>query len=245
MEYQDYINQKKDLYSILIQFFDCENENTDVYFEDLINIIISQKIQEKYSELKLLVNLIISIFDYHNRSNNFISKIKKLIHYLKDSIIKIFSNYEVFEFVKDNKFLLLIFIKDNIIHIDSNIIESFRVNDKYLLYFYPEIKDKIDAEELEQIEEDLNKYYPEILDDFENIRECGENELYICSLIRNDSVEEFIIYMNKTNLPVSTIIKTSLFETNIFLMNVEVSLIRYAAFFGSIQIFQYLTFNNV
>ena len=38
----------------------------------------------------------------------------------------------------------------------------------------------------------------------------------------------------------------SIFETNLFLLkNVETSLIEYAAFFGSIQIFQFLRLNNV
>ena len=44
MDYQEYINQKKELYSNVIQFFECEKEDADTSFEDLINIIISQKI---------------------------------------------------------------------------------------------------------------------------------------------------------------------------------------------------------
>ena len=41
-------------------------------------------------------------------------------------------------------------------------------------------------------------------------------------------------------------INPSIFETNSFLLkNQEVSLIEYAAFFGSVQIFQYLKINNV
>ena len=87
----------------------------------------------------------------------------------------------------------------------------------------------------------------EIYQNFEEKRKIGENESYIAELIRNDSIEEFIIYINKTNLNISTFkIKHSIFETNAFLIeNGEQTLIEYAAFYGSIQIFQYLKMNNV
>ena len=84
------------------------------------------------------------------------------------------------------------------------------------------------------------------MDDFEIQRRKGENDEYICELIRNDSIELFVQYVNKTNLSLSnTIINPSIFETNNFLIKNKPTLIEYAAFYGSIQIFQYLKFNNV
>ena len=65
-------------------------------------------------------------------------------------------------------------------------------------------------------------------------------------MIRNDSLEYFIAFINRNNISLSTKIKTSIYETNPFLIkNIEQSLIEYAAFFGSIQIFQYLLMNNI
>ena len=75
----------------------------------------------------------------------------------------------------------------------------------------------------------------------------GENDNYICSLIRDDSIKEFVSYTSRSGISLSsTLIKNSIFETNSFLLeNEKISLIEYSAFFGSIQIFQYLKMNNV
>ena len=80
----------------------------------------------------------------------------------------------------------------------------------------------------------------------EKFTECrikGQNASYICELIRQDSVEEFITYVNKNNISLSSVINESIFETNSFLINKNPQLIEYAAFFGSIQIFQYIKIN--
>ena len=64
-------------------------------------------------------------------------------------------------------------------------------------------------------------------------------------MIREDSVEDFIIYINKSNISLQYKINRSIFETNsLLLKSSEVTLIEYAAFYGSLQIFQYLKFNN-
>lgn len=77
-------------------------------------------------------------------------------------------------------------------------------------------------------------------------REKGENDSYICKHIRDDSVQEFIGYINRFNIPLSSTIKSSIYETNkLFDTDENLSLIDYAAFHGSIQIFRYLRMNNV
>ena len=64
-------------------------------------------------------------------------------------------------------------------------------------------------------------------------------------MIRQDSVEEFIKYVNQKNFLLTSKVNRSIFETNTFLIENEPTLIEYAFFFGSIQIFQYLKTNNV
>lgn len=77
-------------------------------------------------------------------------------------------------------------------------------------------------------------------------RKIGQNNDYLCQLIRNDSVVEFISYTNKKNLSYENQINHSIYETNQFLLkNKKTTFIEYAAFFGSIQIFQYLQNNGV
>ena len=77
-------------------------------------------------------------------------------------------------------------------------------------------------------------------DEFEKLMKIGENENEICQLIRNDSLDEFISFVEKNNLSLTMHIKPSIFETNAFLLKREPSLIQYSAFFGSFHIFNYL-----
>ena len=87
---------------------------------------------------------------------------------------------------------------------------------------------------------------PNFFTNYEEKREEGENDSYICSLIRQDSAIEFISHVNRNNISPSSLITPSIFETNPFLIDngKEISLIEYSAFFGSIQIFQYLLMNK-
>lgn len=65
-------------------------------------------------------------------------------------------------------------------------------------------------------------------------------------IIRQDMIEEFIIYVNKTNYQFDSAINESIYETNYFLSkNKKTTLIEYSAFFGSTQIFKYLYLNGV
>ena len=73
----------------------------------------------------------------------------------------------------------------------------------------------------------------------------GENELDYCKIIRNDSIGDFITYVKRSGMSLKTKIKTSIYETNPYLLSKNPSLIEYTAFFGSIQIFRYLYKNNV
>lgn len=81
-------------------------------------------------------------------------------------------------------------------------------------------------------------------------RTIGENDNYIFELIRNDAINEFISYVKQTNFPLMSKIIPSIFETNLLFLkkdkdifNIgkdEITLLEYAAFLGSIQIFKYL-----
>ena len=65
-------------------------------------------------------------------------------------------------------------------------------------------------------------------------------------MIRNDLIEEFAIYVSKVNLKLSAAtVKMSIFETNNFLLKNKPTLIEYATFYGSFQIFKFLQLNNV
>lgn len=60
--------------------------------------------------------------------------------------------------------------------------------------------------------------YEENLQQFKEKCLIGENDSYLCSLIRQDSVIEFIQYITKNNININSSVKHSIFETNIFLI---------------------------
>lgn len=89
----------------------------------------------------------------------------------------------------------------------------------------------------------------EIDEDFYEKRRKGENDGYLCELIRSDKIKEFITFVNQTNLSLESYIKESIFETNQFLIdefntklneNKGINLIEYASFYGSFKIMQFL-----
>lgn len=64
---------------------------------------------------------------------------------------------------------------------------------------------------LQNVEEEINQ---DILDNFDEKRRVGENESEICQIIRKNSLEMFISYVNRTNYSISNRIQPSIFETN-------------------------------
>lgn len=148
---------------------------------------------------------------------------------------------------------MLLFIENQVLDINEDIIKQIFYRSQLTStkhkcgflyrsnYFYPEIKNFLDNQERENIEKEISKF-----NDFDKLRKLGENESYICELIRNDSVVEFISYVNQTNISLqNSKIKPSFFETNSLLMKKTTTLIEYATFYGSIQIIKYLKNNGV
>ena len=152
--------------------------------------------------------------------------------------------------------MLLFLVKEKIIIFNEEIFELIATNVKYIErkyphYFQPEIKpfmtkEWISKQKYYYIKDMIKDLKEELPEDFEENREKGENESYICQLIRDDLVKEFIVYVNQNNYPLDSRIKRTIYETNYYI-NKEYfrSLLNYALFFGSIQIIQYLISNGI
>ena len=245
MKILEYIESKKELYDLLMQFIDNKDEIVEDYlFQDFIDTLEKQKILHDQEELSMLLHLISKLSKSHCRYFNFFEKIGKIFTEIKDNIQKNFSNFEIFNFFKKDKRILLFLFENDMISVDKSIY-NFILNENsakcsfFCHFFYIEIE-KFKKEKLFELDES-------IVNNFEEKRQKGENDSYICSLIRDDLINEFIFYINRINLPLSSKIEDSIFETNSFLLKNkgQTTLIEYAAFFGSIQIFQYLRLNNV
>ncbi|KAK8897605.1 hypothetical protein M9Y10_015566 [Tritrichomonas musculus] len=243
MEIEEYIHQQKELYFLILTLIEdpCDDENN---FENYINFHKSQDFIKDHEEFKHELLLISNISRNHHRNPSFFNKIFKILDYLFKDNKGTITNHELFNIFKRNKPILLYLIENKIILLDDIIIRYIKfsyeaIESDLFQFFLPEIKkyEEENENKTQKIEDNIN---------FEDNRKIGENDSYISTLIRNDSVEEFITYVNKINLPLSdTKIAKSIFETNPLLIENDTTLIEYAAFFGSIQIFQYLRLNGV
>ena len=262
MDIQIHILQKKELYEVFLAFID-DDFNSDI-FNKLIKAIKSQKIPEDIEELCGFLQLIAKIEKNHHRDAQFFIKIEKILLYFEENIKLNLSSTEIFQIFKKSKRILLFLFKKQIIKINKFILNEIKTNcveleinkqvdltnlinnSNYQCYFYPEIKMHIKEEECKIIEDKLHSQIgPNFLNDFDEKREIGENDSYICQLIRQDFVEDFISYINRRNISLLSKIPNSIFETNRLFLKKNPTLIEYAAFYGSIQIFQYLQFNKV
>ena len=239
-----YLTLMKDIQNDLLQFLE-DDENNEENFQNLYNICTNQKINENLHMLKSILHLITKITNGHHRNSLFYNKIDQVLAIFKDDIKKYFTNSEIFNIFRNNKRILLFLIEEKIMNINACIAKKISLSSKYIKgdymeYFSPELQ-------IYKIESwfkgfDLNAKLPEY---FYEKRKAGENDNKICELIREDLIEEFIIFVNKNNYPLNSVIQKCTYETNSILVRKKVTLIEYSAFFGSIQIFRYLMLNNV
>ena len=247
-EFEKYINEKKELYDNLILFLDNVEEN-EKDFENLI-----QKINQQYDDGKESFQdfflLLKNIANNHYLNENIWQKLFKVINNHKDQIKQTLSNSEVFNIFESNKIILLFLFENKILTVDDEIYNELiskieKNGNRYCHFFYPEIKEFVGDEKSKNIENELLSINSNIFDCFNEKRHEGQNDSYICNLIRHDSVKEFVSYVTQANIPLNSEVKKSIFETNLFLIeNKNTTLIEYAAFFGSIQIFQFIKMNS-
>ena len=98
---------------------------------------------------------------------------------------------------------------------------------KYLQYFSPEVKPFIANERFQKnniddnIIQEITEQKPET---FDIQREIGENDSFICKLIRDDSINDFISYVNSKNIPLDYKINARIIEESNFLIKKEIRL---------------------
>ena len=230
-----YMTKLMQIHELFLNYLENNDQNN---FD--INYLEEMNIKEDKHKMKVLLYMISKISQNHHRNPNFIAKIENILRIFKKDIKKIFTNLEIFLIFKKNIRILLFLFQEQIIIPDKTMGIHNR-NYNFYKYFFIEFKQFLKKDFLNQIA----SKYPNIKD-FDEKRKKGENHHFICELIRNDSIEDFISFVNKNNLSLSSNIEQSIFETNSFLIKKdEVSLIEYSAFYGSIQIFRYLMMNNV
>ena len=235
----------------LLDYLDVES-NIEEKYQNIKNDFIDMKIQDDKYKLKLFLYLLAQISNYHYRCANFFDKIEKIILYFKGEIKKYYSNSELFHIFNKSKRILLFLFEENLIIFNESIAKTFFTEEyfdaNYLQYFLPEIKPYIN--EKWALKYAYNEKYSNILKEetptnfYEN-RKISENDELICKIIRKDLIEDFIIYVNKNQYSLNSTINPSIYETNLFLTAKKIiKLVDYTVFYGSNQIFNYLTKNG-
>ena len=238
-EFHIFMQNMNEFNQLILDILDKENDfeesfqNLNKYFED-------HKIFQDKDQMKIILHAISSISDNHHRGPDHFCKIERILKILSNSFKNFFSNIEIFEIFKENKRILLFLFEEKIITSDENIFNLIST-DKYIdrnynNFFLPEFSTFYD-------EEYLTKYgnnYKSI--EFQEKRKIGENDNEICSIIRNDLIDEFIKKVENERVYLG--LKESIFETNPLLYNKKVGYLEYSAFYGSIKIFKNLLTNE-
>ncbi|KAK8844304.1 hypothetical protein M9Y10_024516 [Tritrichomonas musculus] len=245
-EMQKYIEEQKQIYNCLMAFLENSEDNAED-FQKLVSTVKLYNHEKDREKFEQSLRLITDVANYYSNSSAFYEKIFHILSIFKEQINQTFTNIEIFKIFQSNKKILLFLYVEQIITIDYKVFnEIVQINEpngcRYCHFFYPEIKSLsfYGKEKIQQIEEELFQSDSKSYENFFNKRHEGENESYICSLIRNDSIHEFVYYVTSFNIPLDKKIEASLFETNLYLIENSCSLIEYSAFFGSIKIFLYL-----
>lgn len=247
METRKFINQKKRFYNLLIKFLESVSLD-DKDYQKIINFIDNQKIVKNRTNLQELLRLIAKISENHHRHIIFFNKIEHILLYIKFDIKQSFINSEIFHIFKNDKRILCFLFENKILKCDfalANLIlkRSNKIGQHYCLYFFQEIHPFIDEEDKARIESSIDS---RIVLNYDKKRLIGENDFQIAQQIRNDLLKDFTNNISKSNLSLKSKIVSSIFETNSFLLKrEETTFIEYAAFFGSMQIFNYLRSNGV
>ena len=180
MEINIYLNKMRDIQKYFLDYLDDQSsshfdfQNFSLFFEDLED-------EERNDILNELLHIISEISCNHHRTANFFDKIEEILKHFSNEIKRTFSNYEIYDIFQKNYRVLLFLFKENIIQFDK--IANLIYDD---FFFYEKLS------YLNQGPLKLNELNEQSYKNYEKNRKNGENESYICSLIRNDSVEEFI-----------------------------------------------------
>ena len=205
-------DRMKKIQSALLEFLENESdaeENYEFFFE----VVNEYHLTEDKCKIKSILQLINEIGNNHQRVSNFIFKIERILINFKKDIHNFFSNSEIFELFQYNKRILLFLIEEKIMTIDEYIVSritSYKFSDKnYCEYFGPEIKPFLTKEFIQKYqsnnsnlrnEEFIEKIQKDFPEDFYDKRKEGENDNYLCELIRRNRVKEFGVYVNRNNL---------------------------------------------
>lgn len=176
----NYCQQKKIIYDILLSYIEEDGENEEDYQRLIIQIEI-QNIREDVEELKEFLKLLSCVSNNHRRYILLINKIEKILLYFSEVLKHALPDFEIFEIFKNNPRIYHFLHKNKIINVTEDIIKLMNI-DNNLQIFLPYFNKENELIKSEEVEEKL---------------EIGENDSYLCKIIRDDLIDEFIEYIGE------------------------------------------------
>lgn len=115
-----------------------------------------------------------------------------------------------FKATKDSFFFLF---EENLLQLNNSISQELAADDDYFYYFYPELSSYnfvIPRESSKSTDSKIIDYIQSSPEEFNFKRRIGENDDYLCKLIREDDIDNFISYINKNSISVNSQIEESI-----------------------------------
>lgn len=166
MEVEVFIKKMKDIYSVLMDFIESDDDSGDE-FDTIINFFEKQIILENKEEVRLIFQLISKISDNYHRTSNFFDKLEKIFQYLIKDTLSPISDF-IPDYTKYNKKILFHLLDKRLIKPDESFLQTYflsKPDEKNYYYLYPKVKEFLEEEIRNQIEKEiLEKYDEEIKD---------------------------------------------------------------------------------
>lgn len=180
MEVENWIDQKKELYSLILNFLESEKDSEDE-FQVLMKIIDNQEIVKNKHSIKEIFQILYKIGDNHHRTTDFFTRLARIFKYLTKEWLPI-DNTEIFSIYKKNKRLLFHLLEHEIITPDASNLQYLN-DSKNNYYFFPVIKNLLDEETKKSQENEIKQKFNESIENFESKIKEGEDDSPFCKMI--------------------------------------------------------------
>lgn len=248
MDYDQYLKKMREIQAHILEYLETEPNSQNDY-PNLIKFFDEQNVREDPHIIKEMMRLISKISNNHHRTECFNDKIDHILLSFKNELQQNFNNFEIYSIFHKNNRIAFFLFKEKIITPDISIF-CFITNKSYPQVYYPHFftpefnplfqkREKL-IQHLNRPKNGLPPVHDHNSKNYENKRKIGENDSNVCHYIRKNNAEEFASYVKKVNLSYEMETHSSIFETNSFLLPRHPTLIEYAAFMGSVNIFKFL-----
>ena len=226
-----------DYFEIGTKIQDLFEEIDESNLQEIYESIASMNVEnDKLVQFMLLSRISTASFTKFKK----IEIISKILEHYCNIISKTFSSDELMSIFK-NRTIIYILLKNNLIDI-SAIYEVGSIN--FFKFFCKEIYESKVYHEND--EKDLQRLVQNLDDNHDIYCRKGVSINPFAKIIREDDIDTFQEYVSQNNIRINGSINTGVYEScNLFAAEThEVTIIDYAAYYGSINIFKFLIMNG-